>query len=387
MKNKYVKWLVGLLLVSLVVSSLSKLSFGDSDVVVTLTAYLMLGLFCRAVFNRWKVAEPVVVIVFATLFGFFIAEMGLRYGVKRHLTYMEKNGAGYGSPYDYGQKRNRWLNEQYDEDDSSKGRLFRMPINELRNYTQAEFSYPAERTNRLGLRGPLPAAQKQVIAALGDSFTESWGAPADSTYPAIWQQLLPTPDSIAVLNAGVSGSDPFYAFNLLQELTKSYTLSGAVFMINLSDLNDYIWRGGSERFLPDGGIKFRNGPWWEPVYAFSMVFRLIAHDVCGLGWSLMRADEEQKVKQEAATAMAKYVEQVVVPWCVERQITPVVVLQPFSADLKKPSADYLLLQQAFVQVKSPVVYDMLPDAQKWPEPQKMYWPLDGHFTPLGYAAA
>jgi len=238
--------------------------------------------------------------------------------------------------------------------------------------------------NSLGLRGNLPKKGKKIICALGDSFTESWGAPSDSTYPAIWQHLIPTPDSLTVINAGVSGSDPFYEFNLLQELTKEYTVHAAVFMINESDINDYISRGGNGRFLPHGGVRFRNGPWWEPFYAVSMVFRLIVHDVCGIGWSLMRQEEEQKIKQEAAKTIAAHFQQVVLPYCKARHIIPIVILQPILADLTQKSVNYKLLQDAFADVALPQCYDLITDAEKWLDPQKMYWPKDGHFTPLGY---
>lgn len=386
MKLSYIKRLATLLLALFIFMGLRKLVRGDSNFLVTVSVYLLAVVLVVWAFRKWKVGEAIWLSVFSLLFALFLAEVGLRFVLKRHLTYIEKNGGQYSSPYDYGQRYSRWVNDQYDEDDSSKGRLLLFAKNEYRNYALPECYFPPEKMNRLGLRGLLPPKTKKVICALGDSFTESIGAPADSTYPALWQQLLPCQDSLAVLNAGVSGSDPFYAFILLQELAKQYTIHSAVFLVNESDVIDCMWRGGEERFLPDGGVQFSRGPWWEPLYAFSMVFRLIIHDGCGIGWNLMRPEEEHRAKEIAVKTIANYFEQKIVPWCKARQIVPVVVTHPFLPYLKQSSTDYLLLQSAVGAVVLPTYYDLAIDAQQWPAPQKMYWPQDGHFNSSGYAS-
>jgi hypothetical protein len=37
--------------------------------------------------------------------------------------------------------------------------------------------------------------------------------------------------------------------------------------INSTDFADFIYRGGLERFKENGKLKFRFGPWFEPIYA------------------------------------------------------------------------------------------------------------------------
>jgi hypothetical protein len=116
------------------------------------------------------------------------------------------------------------------------------------------------------------------IIGLGDSFTEGDGADADSTWLKFIERSLKK-DSIkkelTFFNAGVCGSDPFFEYILLREKLLKYKPDLVILSINSSDISDIIIRGGFERFQPDGTLKFKSPPWWEPIYASLHISRLL----------------------------------------------------------------------------------------------------------------
>lgn len=143
-----------------------------------------------------------------------------------------------------------------------------------------DFSYP-RKTNIEGCSDKewySNDTSKIRILCIGDSFTEGDGAPADSSYPSILQDILNSkyPDRYQVMNAGVCGSDPFYNFKAYSVLLSKFHPKLILQTISTNDiLADYAVRGGLERFQPNNTVKYRNPPQWEPLYAISYLFRLI----------------------------------------------------------------------------------------------------------------
>lgn len=140
----------------------------------------------------------------------------------------------------------------------------------------SDFSYPLA-TNSLGIREKEVQTKdttKTRILVLGDSFAEGMGAPYDSTWPRVMEQLLNQANKHAeVIDAGVAGSDVFYEYMLYRDKLKDLKPDVVIVSINASDYTDYIYRGGMERFLPDGTVRNRPAPWYEPLFHYSHFFR------------------------------------------------------------------------------------------------------------------
>jgi hypothetical protein len=146
-----------------------------------------------------------------------------------------------------------------------------------------EFSYEI-RTNNEGLRDidhPIEKSKDECrIICIGNSFTEGIGTPQDSTWTKLLENMLniSSKKKITVLNAGIAGADPFFGYRLLEKKMLKYKPDIVLLAVGSSDFNFYRFRGGFERFTPDG-YKFREAPWWESIYAVSYIFRFITDDL------------------------------------------------------------------------------------------------------------
>jgi len=65
---------------------------------------------------------------------------------------------------------------------------------------------------------------------------------------------------IETLNGGVSGSDPFYSYYILRYKLLKYHPDLVVLTINKTDFDDFVCRGGDERFLSNGKIQTKSRP-------------------------------------------------------------------------------------------------------------------------------
>ncbi|MCF8463398.1 MAG: hypothetical protein K9G41_01050 [Flavobacteriales bacterium] len=170
-------------------------------------------------------------------------------------------------------------------------------VHEIGDGTQ--FLYPRS-TNSLGLSDKEWQLKKPDsvfrIIALGDSFTEGDGAPADSTWPRLLeQQLTQKGQSVEVFNAGVCGSDPFQELMLLKYKLTEYEPDLVIVTISMQDLlEDIAVKGGMERFDPKQG----KGPrFFELIYAYSHIARLIYNRVLGYSWVLVRENSSEFIEQ------------------------------------------------------------------------------------------
>lgn len=145
---------------------------------------------------------------------------------------------------------------------------------------KSEFSYP-RKTNSLGFPDGEWTVEKKAplrVLALGDSFTEGDGAPMDSTYPRILQDLLNHGAGHAkyeVLNAGTCGSDPVFNYLNLQDRLLHLRPDIVLQTISSHDLlKDVAVRGGFDRFGDDGLLKERKIPLWVYPALLSRTARL-----------------------------------------------------------------------------------------------------------------
>ncbi len=197
---------------------------------------------------------------FSVFLVLILVEIALRYSALFY-TYPEVTGKPYTSYYN--QELPTWY-------------PFWTP-NSSFEFDNRDFKYPYK-INSLGFRGEeiqtdVPDSVNHIIV-LGDSFAEGAGAPADSSWPELLQIFL---DSAGILNevtnAGISGSDPFFEYVFYRDKLKSVHPDYLIVSINSTDIQDYILRGGFERFHDDSSTHYRKGPWYEFLYINSHLVR------------------------------------------------------------------------------------------------------------------
>lgn len=378
------KVFVSIVLVLFVLGNLWQPFRGSSDFFVTTLCYLLaMGAFVYAA-HRFKQKMYGVALAGVSLFGsLYAAEVYLRYVFKYPVTYTERQWGVYSSMYDSPKNKGHFIRQFFEPAGSLH--LHVMPANHLRNYKTAEFDFTQEYTNSRGLRGALPKAGKKVICTLGDSFTESVGAPTDSTYPKLLGDMIAVHDSsYVVMNGGVSGSDPFFEFMLLKDLKSEYAISDAVFMLNSSDIVDVVSRGGKERFVAGGKLQFRKAPWWEPLYAVSFVFRLMMHNIGGYGYNLMTVEQRSQEERKAIEAIKNHFAEDILPWAKNNNVRVHLVLQPMPASVIKRDAGYEQMHHRLSAIEGIRFLDIQPALHQIPDIQNYYWPVDGHFNAVGY---
>lgn len=371
----------------ILIFGLAKLSLvflaGESTFITTSIFYLFIGgliVILSKKVQRYKVFAFSTLVVLITL---FLVEVFLRFGFEYPLTYSERREGKYKSVYSLrfnlenfiAEISGRKLNPYYDD--------LLDPFS-IRDYSSSEFDYPKEMMNRYGFRGSVPEENKKIILMLGDSFTEGIGASADSTYPFLLSTKVKSiNDRWAVFNAGVSGNDPYFEFAILKQLVQKITFHEVVFTINMSDVFDVRTRGGADRFLSGGGLKYRKGPLWEPLYAVSYIFRLYVHHVLNIGWSLKTAEENETIDKQVVAELP-YLFDSVVEWAKNNNVTVKLVLHPLVQDLDRKRELYFKLSRNLENVKGLQFFDAYNGIMAYDTPENLYWPIDRHFTPEGY---
>ncbi len=317
------------------------------------------------------------------LLVFFCAEVFLRFGWKDPITYSEMHGNGYVSMYrtDVGDNWHVLRKEGRKDIHTLEWAPF-----EVRDNTTLDYSYPDYQCNAKGLRGTMPIANQKVVLTVGDSFNEGAGAPCDSTYPALLESHLREKDpSWAVINGGVSGNDPFFDWQMLRKLNSEYAMAHVVFLINSTDVNDIQMRGGMERFLPSGKLNYTDGPWWEPIYAFSFVSRLFVHGVLKVERNLMTSEENMRTIDLAIERLGHLFETEVIPYCQNNGIKVHIIAHPLSHELIGSSDVYEQLTTVLKGLPEVSFSDCRPFIQQKSDIDQLYWPHDRHFKPSGYA--
>lgn len=313
-------------------------------------------------------------------------ELLLRYGIGIYQSYGEQNGSWiYVSPYLV--KESSWSklwtkNEHVYQANFSK------------KYQFEEYDYTL-RTNSMGLRNaevasPKPSGTYRIIA-LGDSFTEGRGVSENESWPATLNAKLSahkTGQTFEVVNAGISGSDPFFELHLLENRLLELEPDMVILTLNSSDIDDIIVRGGKGRYDEHGDLKYRQGPWWVGFYANSFIFRHIVHDVMELNWLFNKKEEEQKLRTDAKQQINQAINQFT-ELGNENGFSCVVVFHPLAPEFEEGN---MQLERLYEQVKrNPaliainVLENPNKDIHKAELRQQYYWPIDQHYKAEGYA--
>lgn len=231
-------------------------------------------------------------------------------------------------------------------------------------------------------------ANHKIVLCLGDSFTEGDGAPADSTWPILFNNILLEENiKVQVLNAGVCGSDPYFELMLLNEKLLSLNPNIVIFTLSMQDFfEDIAVRGGMERFDPETGTKTKL---IEIFYAYSHVVRWILERQ-GYNWLLVK-----KSPDLVAELAYKRVPEIMNEFAKSKERNPdvefFIFLYPHKYDLeigynpdiqaslsqeanKYPNLNYFDLTECYLRKI---------EAAKVPT-QSYWWTKDGHHNSKGY---
>lgn len=231
--------------------------------------------------------HPLVLVVTAVLLTLGALEVVVRLvGLER--TYSEKTRGRYATYY--GKSDPTWYHT--------------LPSSTTGVTETREFSFPY-RTNSLGFKEreipPRADNGPALILVLGDSFAEGVGAPPAESWPRELERIITEErgPGYTVYNAGISGSDPFFEQVLLRDRLLALKPELVVIAVNGSDLDDFVFRGGEERFIPDGSTRYRSEPAIEPLYHHSHLARLILRFL-GYQHTLLRKEAVVRQYREAA---------------------------------------------------------------------------------------
>lgn len=314
-----------------------------------------------------------------------LLEIGLR-GLGIFDVYTEKLGEKYRSYWGF----------------QHKGHYKILPKNSTVEFQQKEFSV-SYTTNSFGMRNPeitaVPKDSTVRILCLGDSFTQGDGATNGHSFPRVLERLLNlngTDQRFEVINAGSNGSDLLYSERLLVDVAFSLQPKLVLIVINDSDVEDLIQRGGLERFKSNNTTQFKKGPWYEPVYAKSYVFRLIIHGVFRKSKLFLSPKEEKKAIAEANQEIEQSFLRIT-DFCDQRDIQVRYVIHPYPSYGQLKASNKTIPYQIDVrhynqmlqdeQRKNGYVYDLnnalLDSLQQLPY-EAYAWPINGHFNDNGY---
>lgn len=229
------------------------------------------------------------------------------------------------------------------------------------------------------------------VMALGDSFTEGEGTPQDSTWINFlkYRTLAEYPaQQFEFFNAGISGSDPFYSYLLLQDKLLKYYPDLVLYTINTTDISDYLYRNGFERFRGGDSVVYNKPPRWEWLYAYSYLSRLFIHGILGYDKHFVKVSALKERTTKALNAL----HEVALKFDSlgkSHNFTTVVVLHP--QYIETVSNQYIsdTFAQTFKNDSTLLVADILDYFRKikicsQDSVDAYYWPVDRHHNTKGY---
>jgi hypothetical protein len=317
-----------------------------------------------------------VALIVATL---LVLELAVRWSGK-FATYGERNGIGYISPYAL--PGVKWFFKH------KPG-----PYQRVEAKFSESVAVNAERF--VDAEWPLAKGPDEIrIVTLDDSFVEGVGSlHAGANYPRMLEAILRSTVSgrlhITVMNGGIAGSDPVFNLQSLLRVFMKYKPDIIIQSINGSDWSyDIPVRGGLRRFNEDGTVKL-NGPWSEPIYAYSYLFRAVLLTFFHHRGDLMTHSESHCRKKAAIKTICDVLG-------VEHSLAQqsgghlVVVMQPLAQELrrgKEPEWWHPVMECA--RARATKVIDLREELLATASPAslaRLYWPVDQHFNPDGYRA-
>jgi hypothetical protein len=174
---------------------------------------------------------------------------------------------------------------------------------------------------------------------------------------------------------------------LLKERLLKYSPDLVLVAINNTDIGDIGIRGGMERFLPDGSIKFKAGPWWEPIYAVSHISRLF-FDAFGYEKFLYAGSDKEIA--ESKTNIVKIIT-AFRELSLKSHFRLIIIFHPTKDEIY---SNEMKLQDVMREVSENNKIEILDMLNYYSEKEKInstnssdyYWKYDGHHNARGYAA-
>jgi lysophospholipase L1-like esterase len=246
------------------------LNTGQSGYAVTISFYVMIISLVLIIPIKSKVVKFNFLIF---LFLLFCTESYLRISKKGFLDYMEMNSTSIFGAY---------LSKYHEYSGIRDGIYWLHAPNSSYTDEKPEY-YQDYKCNEIGLRErPLNEfkSNKFNILVLGDSFSEGVGCPQEKNTPSTIELVLKNnygKNNIKVINGGISGSDLFFGYKLMQRLYEDVKPKIVILNLNTSDIDDITCRGAEERFRGNKVRYVNNSPWWEFLYSFSYIFRTVSN--------------------------------------------------------------------------------------------------------------
>ena len=360
---------------------------GDSNIMITAIFYALLWLVARALINgvslsdenriNFKLAASTLIV------GLLIVELTLKYVV-----------GCYNYNFDVPQLER--LGRKYVRKQSDL-RLKNYEPNTIEAHIDIgsdEYHY-SHSYNSLGLRGAEPSTNITLtnIAILGDSYTKGFGAPEDSTWVFLLQQKLNAEkrfaQKIQCLNGGISGSDPFSEYIVLQDLLLKFNPKIVIVDINATDIDDVIHAGGWERYSKSNEIILKPRSWWFPFYQCSFIARYFIHATLHLNSKLLTSQQDKAESKIAITKLEHCITDDYLNLARKYHFKLIVAISPLLPELEdscfelKPLFENLHNRSDLVVVN---LYDGFRNKMNEAGlPYKsIYWPIDGHNNATGY---
>ncbi len=353
-----------------------------ADFFTTFSVYSLFFLLIVFLKRKYIFSANVMLLISGIIISFFFAEIVLRYGFKYPQSYTEANGGKYASP-----SRGFWIDRLHLKAEGHRKDLHTLEFRpfEERSIARCEKNnFPNEIYNQLGLRGDIPEKGKKIIVTFGDSFTEGACVVLKNSYPEILKNLLQTANNdFDILNAGISGNDPFFDWKMLLKLHDQFQIHTAIFLINSSDISDIIARGGKERFLENGDIQYLKTPCWEYIYSFSYVFRLFIHNALKYDREFFRKNEKQIKETEALTKLKELFIDEISPFCLKNNINLVIAIHPLDWELDN-AGNYENLRKTMLEIQNAKIIDTYTAIKKQNSIDALYLSVDKHFNGKGY---
>lgn len=377
-------------------SHIALLYFGRSSIITTILFYLTIGIICWKISNHLLAKKNpqklnnINLLIFSFFCCFILAEAILKYGFQTNLSRSEQAGDFfYKSEYRNYLAENLIRKYLFHQSDLS---LFISNPNSKRIFNKKEFSFDS-RYNSLGLRGPEPDTASALIniIGLGDSFTEGFGVPEDSSWFNLFINQITSSDSskkIQGINGGYSGSDVFFEYVLLKKSLLKYKPAFVILDINSSDIDEVIMRGGFERYKKEGTIQYKEGPWWEYFYSFSFIFRDIIHIFYDIHWNLLTEKQNVIEATKAENLICGCIRDNYKELALKEKFKLIVALHPRKNELQSNARIYSVCKEKLICDKDIIFFDMQAEMENKIDKMriditKLYYPVDLHHTALG----
>lgn len=297
-----------------------------------------------------------------------------------------------GTTVTYLEKRNGGFYQSFYKE-QEKGWYHVWQPNAVHYLQTSEYCFKRQ-ANSLGLSDREIPVQKSPeefrVIGIGDSFTEGDGADEDSTWLKFLERSIHQKfrdGNVTLFNTGVCGSDPFFEYVLLRDKLLTYHPDLVIAAFN-DEAADIITKGGMERFMQDGTVKYKSPPAWEPLYACSHIFRLIIHKLLHYNYLLLNPLQYESEREAAIRTFIASLS-LFKDLADKNNFRLLIILHPSRSEIDENKFVYLDRIKAECERKKIDCLDML---QYYHQVEKIdhnnssqyFWKNDGHHNAAGY---